>query len=238
MFQYPPKAQRFFGCLFFGLLTLLFFFKSPASAQAPGASVLTPESIQRASDAAHEDFPNFLRAALQRPADYGFMPGDDDSNVRLASPLFIYNLAADSTNSVAADGSNLLSVIEPAGEWIFPVSVGNDDYRTLFGVRLHGQVWKAAYLGNSYLAKQIQGLRAAWRKDGIDRFKLVSCVNPRAFFFIVEDAPLPNLTPLTPLVFGPNQKLMPPSDWQEITPASISVGFLKALWSQGAADQP
>lgn len=224
-------ANARFACILSLALAVLAPFSLPSFAQSQESVAPVPiiQDVQKAKDAAQRDFPKFLTAALLKKADYGFKPDDTQANVSLGEPIFVYALPPEIIADLTVDGANLVSLIEPAGEWIFPVQVSNE-YRTLFGVRLrgNGKEWKGSYLGNSDLAGKLQGIRLAWSAGDVDRFKLVSCVSPRAFFFISLDVPYANLTPVTMISLDSGEKMEPPSQWKEVRPAQIALEILKA----------
>lgn len=185
--------------------------------------------IQQAKNAAQRDFPKFLDAAFEQKSGYGFLPDDTQESASLAEPVFIYDLNAEKARALTGDYSNLAAIFEPAGEWIFPVQVAGE-YRTLFGVRFFGSAWKGAYLGNPYLAKSIQGIRSAWSDKGIDRFKLISCVNPRAFFFNIPSEQEANLTPVTVIALASGERVLPPEQWCDLRPASKVMHIVQSYW--------
>ncbi len=216
-----------FGCLAFGLALTGF---------GQAASATGPTGRQEAWQAARRDFPKFLTAALKRGSDYGFLPTDVAESVALAEPIPVYSLTPPTGAGLSPDGRDLYGAVAPAGEWIFPVAVSNA-YRTLFGVRLRGSGWKGSYLGNPVLAANLQGIRCAWSTNGVDRFDLLSCVNPRGFFFSVPGHTPPNLTPALPVIQPPALSLSPPSDWAAVTPAHTLLASLNAYWAQQAQEE-
>jgi hypothetical protein len=118
---------------------------------------------------------------------------------------------------------------------IYPVEV-KQEYRTLFGVRLRSNnEWKGTYLGNQYLAASLQGIRKAWSSKGVDDFKLVSCTQPRSFFFIALHAKKPNLTPVTRVSVREDKYLLPPAKWDSVTEAKPVLESLKRFWKKEAA---
>lgn|GEM_PF-3465913 len=189
--------------------------------------------IQLATAAANRDFPGFLTGAWSRKMDYGFKATDEQNDVSLAEPVLVYSIdekIVGNLNGVAG----LVAAVKPIGELIYPVQV-KQEYRSLFGVRLRSNnEWRGTYLGNPYLAASLQGIRKAWpSKDG-DGFKLVSCIQPRSFFFIALNSDKPNLTPVTRVAMENGKYLAPPPDWNSITPAETVLESLKSFWKSGA----
>jgi hypothetical protein len=186
-------------------------------------------NIQLATAAANRDFPGFLTGAWSRKVDYGFKATDEQNDVSLAEPVLVYSIdekIIGNLNGVAG----LVAAVKPIGELIYPVQV-KQEYRSLFGVRLRSNnEWRGTYLGNPYLAASLQGIRKAWpSKDG-DGFKLVSCIQPRSFFFIALNSDKPNLTPVTRVSLENGKYLAPPPDWNSITPAETVLESLKRFW--------
>jgi hypothetical protein len=201
----------------------------------PGSSKQEQYNIQLATVAANRDFPGFLTGAWSRKMDYGFKATDEQNDVSLAEPVLVYSIdekIVGNLNGVAG----LVAAVKPIGELIYPVQV-KQEYRSLFGVRLRSNnEWRGTYLGNPYLAASLQGIRKAWpSKDG-DGFKLVSCIQPRSFFFIALNSDKPNLTPVTRVVVGSGQYLVPPADWKIVTPAETVLESLKLFWKSGAVN--
>jgi len=190
-------------------------------------------NVQMADLAAKRDFPRFLQAAWSRKTDYGFKAADEQNDVSLAAPIFVYGIDEEIVGKLKKE-KDLASAVEPVGEWIYPVQV-NNEYRTLFGLRLkNNSEWRGVYLGNPYLAASLQGIRKAWSSKHGDDFKLVSCVQPRSFFFIALHAGKPNLTPVTRVSLGGSLHLAPPADWNSITSAGAVLESLKSFWKSQA----
>jgi len=178
--------------------------------------------------AAERDFPGYLDAAWKSKTDYGFRTDDDQADVSLASPIPVFALRRDAITPDRAPAS-IVDILEPAGEWIFPVQA-QGAYRTLFGVRLTDKGWKAVYLGNPYIAKALQELRAAWNANGADDFRLISSFHPRAFLFSVPGSAQLNLTPLTAVVDNGQQYFLPPSDLRALVPYEKTIATLFRYW--------
>ncbi|MFZ0034544.1 MAG: hypothetical protein WAK60_06105 [Sedimentisphaerales bacterium] len=186
--------------------------------------------VNAATSAAKRDFPRFLKAAWSRKADYGFKADDEQNDVSLAEPILVYGIDEDIVGKISGEGG-LAAAVEPVGEWIYPVQV-KKEYRTLFGVRLRKSGWGGTYLGNPYLAASLQGIRKTWASKDGDGFKLVSCIQPRSFFFIALHADKPNLTPVTGVSLGEGQHFAPPTDWKAITAAGPVLESLKHFWKE------
>jgi hypothetical protein len=189
-------------------------------------------NIQQATVAANRDFPRFLKGAWSQKTDFGFKAEDEQNDVSLAEPILVYSIDEEIVGKLNREG-DLASAVEPIGELIYPVEV-KQEYRTLFGVRLRGDEWRGTYLGNPYLAASLQGIRKAWSSKDGDGFKLVSCIQPRSFFFIAMHADKPNLTPVTRIATGGGQFLVPPTDWNSTTPAGVVLESLKRFWKSDA----
>jgi hypothetical protein len=205
-------------CLFW---TLLLVTQSAFADEALSESALIKAAVE-------EDFQRFIKAAWQRKESYGFHADDRIEAVTLDRPVCVFGIDENLIENIV-DVDNLVSNIRPVGEWMFPV-MAHGEYRTLFGVRKHEYGWKGVYLGNPYLAHAVEKLRRAWSLDGEDSFKLVSCVSPRSFWFIVTSVSMPNLTPLTMVELGPDRKFLPPEDFSMLTPASDAASALKDYW--------
>lgn len=185
-----------------------------------------------ATAAANRDFPGFLTGAWSRKMDYGFKATDEQNDVSLAKPVLVYSIDEKIVGNLNG-GAGLVAAVKPIGELIYPVQV-KQEYRTLFGVRLRSNnEWRGTYLGNPHLAASLQGIRKAWASKDGDGFKLVSCIQPRSFFFIALNSDKPNLTPVTRVVVGSGQYLVPPADWKVITPAETVLESLKLYWKSG-----
>jgi hypothetical protein len=190
-------------------------------------------NIQQATVAAKKSFPGFLKGAWPQKTDYGFKAEDEQNDVSLAEPILVYSIDEEIVGKLNRE-EDLASAVELIGELIYPVQV-KQEYRTLFGIRLRDGEWRGTYLGNPYLAASLQGIRKAWTsKKGGDGFKLVSCVQPRSFFFIVLHADKPNLTPVTRVALGSGKYIAPPPDWNSITPAGGVLESLKSFWKSDA----
>jgi hypothetical protein len=189
-------------------------------------------NIQQATVVANKSFPGFLKGAWSQKTDFGFKAQDEQNDVSLAEPILVYSIDEEIVGKLNREG-DLASAVELIGELIYPVQV-KQEYRTLFGVRLRGDEWHGSYLGNPYLAASLQGIRKAWTSKDGDGFKLVSCIQPRSFFFIALHADKPNLTPLTRIAVGGGQFLVPPTDWKSITPAGVVLDSLKRFWKSDA----
>ena len=185
-------------------------------------------NIQLVTAAANRDFPGFLASAWSRKVDYGFKETDEQNDVSLAEPVLVYSIDEEIVGKLNRE-EDLAAAVKPIGELIYPVQV-KQEYRSLFGVRLRGDEWRGTYLGNPYLAASLQGIRKAWASKDGDGFKLVSCVQPRSFFFIALHANKPNLTPVTRVSLGSGKYLAPPPDWNSITPAGVVLESLKSFW--------
>ncbi len=189
-------------------------------------------NIQQATVAANRSLPKFLKGAWPQKTDYGFKAEDEQNDVSLAEPILVYSIDEEIVGKLNRE-EDLASAVELIGELIYPVQV-KQEYRTLFGVRLRGNEWHGAYLGNPYLAASLQGIRKAWTSKDGDRFKLVSCIQPRSFFFIALTADKPNLTPVTRVSLAGGKYLVPPPDWNSITPAGVVLESLKSFWKSDA----
>jgi hypothetical protein len=190
--------------------------------------------VNLATLAANRDFPKFLTSAWSRKTDYGFKATDEQNDVSLASPVFVYGIDDQIVGKLKKE-KELAATVKPVGELIYPVEA-KGEYRTLFGVRLRSNnEWRGTYLGNPYLAASLQGIRKAWSSKGSDEFKLVSCTQPRAFFFIALHTDKPNLTPVTRVSVGEDKYLLPPADWNSVTEAGPVLESLKHFWKTEAA---
>jgi hypothetical protein len=193
--------------------------------------------VNLATLAANRDFPKFLAGAWTQKMKYGFKAADEQNDVSLANPIFVYGIDEEIVGKLNKE-EDLAAAVEPVGEWIYPVQVKRE-YRTLFGVRLRSNnEWRGTYLGNPYLAASLQGIRKIWSSKNGDEFKLVSCIQPRAFFFIALHTDKPNLTPVTRISLGKGQYLAPPADWHSITPAGAVLESLKRFWKADMNDVP
>jgi hypothetical protein len=188
-------------------------------------------NVQLATLAANRDFPGFLKGAWPQKTDYGFKAEDEQNDVSLAEPILVYSIDEEIVGKLNRE-EDLAAAVELIGELIYPVQV-KQEYRTLFGIRLRDGKWRGTYLGNPYLAASLQGIRKAWTSKDGDGFKLVSCIQPRAFFFIALHADKPNLTPVTRVAIG-EQHFAPPTDWNSITPAGGVLESLKRFWKSDA----
>jgi hypothetical protein len=186
-------------------------------------------NIRLATAAANRDFPGFLTGAWSRKMDYGFKATDEQNDVSLAEPVLVYSIDEKIVGNLNG-GAGLVAAVKPIGELIYPVQV-KQEYRSLFGVRLRSNdEWRGTYLGNPYLAASLQGIRKAWTSKDGDGFKLVSCIQPRSFFFIALNSDKPNLTPVTRVSLENGKYLAPPPDWNSITPAETVLESLKRFW--------
>jgi hypothetical protein len=191
-------------------------------------------NIRLATAAANKEFPGFLAAAWSIKVDYGFKATDEQNDVSLAEPFFIYGIDEKIVGKLKRE-DDLVTAVVPVGELIYPVQV-KQEYRSLFGVRLQQNEWKGTYLGNPYLAASLQGIRRAWPSKNGDGFKVVSCIQPRSFFFIALNSDKPNLTPVTRVSLENGKYLAPPPDWNSITPAETVLEALKSFWKSGAVN--
>jgi hypothetical protein len=206
----------------------------PSQNAEPSKTEKALYDVNAATLAAKRDFPKFLRSAWENKTDYGFKSSDDQNNVSLAAPIFVYGIDEEIVGKLKKE-KDLAATVEPVGELIYPVEV-KQEYRTLFGVRLRSNnEWKGTYLGNPYLAASLQGIRKAWSSKGNDNFKLVSCTQPRSFFFIALHANKPNLTPVTRVSVAKDKYLLPPADWKSVTEAGPVLESLKHFWKTEAA---
>jgi len=178
--------------------------------------------------AAKVDFPGFLEAAWPQKTDFGFHKDDTMESVALVTPICVYGIDEE-VSKLVRDGKSLATVVQPVGEWIFPVMAGKA-YRTIFGVRLVGGKWKGVYFGNPYLAKSFGGLRKVWGNG----FRLLSSTDPRGFFFIVPENKKPNLTPMTRVVLNNGKILVPELDWHSLQKAQDVLDALDSYWSSKA----
>jgi hypothetical protein len=206
--------------------------EQPNVPKSPSVEEQRTHNIQQATVAANRSFPGFLKGAWPQKTDYGFKAEDEQNDVSLAEPILVYDIDAEIVGKLNRE-EDLASAVKLIGELIYPVQVKHE-YRTLFGVRLRGDEWHGAYLGNPYLAVSLHGIRKAWSSKDGDRFKLVSCIQPRSFFFIVLHADKPNLTPVTRVALGGGKYLAPPPDWNSITPAGSVLESLKNFWKSDA----
>ena len=206
--------------------------EQPNVPDSPSREKQRTHNIQQATVAANKSFPRFLKGAWPQKTDYGFKAEDEQNDVSLAEPILVYSIDEEIVGKLNRE-EDLASAVELIGELIYPVQV-KQEYRTLFGVRLRGDEWRGTYLGNPYLAASLQGIRKAWTSKDGDGFKLVSCIQPRSFFFIVLHADKPNLTPVTRVSLGGDKYLAPPPDWSSITPAGGVLESLKSFWKSDA----
>lgn len=205
--------------------------ETPKSKQSPASEPSKQEpllNVQLATSAANRDFPRFLKGAWPQKKDYGFKVEDEQNDVSLAEPIRVYSIDGEIVAKLNR-AEDLAAAVKPIGELIYPVQV-KQEYRTLFGIRLRDGEWRGTYLGNPYLAASLQGIRKAWASKNGDGFKLVSCIQPRSFFFIALNTDKPNLTPVTRVAIGSGQYLVPPADWKVITPAETVLEPLKSFW--------
>jgi hypothetical protein len=193
-------------------------------------------NVQLATLAANRDFLRFLNGAWPQKMDYGFKAEDEQNDVSLAEPILVYSIDEEIVGKLNRE-KDLAASVKPIGELIYPVQV-KQEYRTLFGVRLRDGEWRGTYMGNPYLAASLQGIRKAWASKGGDGFKLVSCIQPRSFFFIALNAGKPNLTPVTRVAVGSGKYLVPPADWKVITPAETALESLRRFWKADANNVP
>jgi hypothetical protein len=207
--------------------------EQPNAPGSPSRKEQRTHNIQQATAAANRDFPRFLKGAWLQKIDFGFKAQDEQNDVSLAAPILVYSIDEEIVGKLNRE-EDLASAVELIGELIFPVQV-KQEYRTLFGVRLHGDEWRGAYLGNPYLAASLQGIRKAWTSKDGDSFKLVSCIQPRSFFFIALHTAKPNLTPVTRVSVGKDKTLVPPADWKSVTDAKPVLEALKHFWKTEAA---
>jgi hypothetical protein len=205
-----------------------------AQAAEPSKTGQLLNDIRAANFAAERDFPKFLAGAWSRKTNYGFRAEDEQKDVSLAEPIFVYGIDEEIAGKLSRE-EELVGAVEPVGEWIYPVQVERE-YRTLFGVRLRNNEWRGTYLGNPYLAESLQGIREAWTSEKGDEFKLVSCVWPRSFFFISLCSDRPNLTPVTRVELGEGQYLIPPAEWDSVSPAGPVLESLRRFWRANAVD--
>lgn len=225
----------------FVALTLIFSgcaSESIALHPSPANQALTDEfslllDIQHVKSAANRDFPSFLDAAWGQKEDYGFETADEKKNISLGQPVCVYGLDQATVETIK-NADELISNLKPVGEWIFPVCA-DDSYRTLYGVRLRKNEWRGSYLGNPYLAKSLQDIRKVWSKNQHDKFILVSCVQPRSFYFNATEEKL-NLTPITPITSNRCDSIQPPGDWKNITPLKVVLKSLKCFWEENNID--
>jgi hypothetical protein len=202
--------------------------QQPNVPDSPSKEQQRTHNIQQATVAANKSFPGFLKGAWSQKTNYGFKAEDEQNDVSLAEPILVYDIDEEIVGKLNRE-EDLASAVKLIGELIYPVQV-KQEYRTLFGVRLRGDEWRGSYLGNPYLAASLQGIRKAWSSKDGDRFKLVSCIQPRSFFFIALHADKPNLTPVTRVAAGGGKYLTPPQDWKSITPAGGVLESLKNFW--------
>jgi len=199
-----------------------------------GLHAAEPTESKLAQQAAERDLPRFLKAAWEMKADFGFQPDDKSEEVKLAKPMRVYGIDEDIVRNMK-DGSSLAEVLAP-GNWIFPVEV-NGAYRTIFLVGLRNGHWKGFSLaGEPAFAQTLRRLRQSWSDQGQDSFRLVSCDDPRSWFFIVTSVNVPNLTPLTSLAWvSPSEQkaLAPPANLSSWLPAAKVISELKLFWSKG-----
>ncbi len=180
-------------------------------------------------DVARSGLPAFLDAAWPQRADFGFRETDRREQATLGVPWPVLELNA-ATCATWRAGRPLDEALVSAGEWIYPVGV-DDEPRTLLGVRRIGDTWRPVYLGNPQLAASLAAIRRAWADTPDAEPLLVSCTSPRAFFLTVRGQAPESLTPITIApVFG-DEVLSPPSDWLELTPATVTVEQLEAFWA-------
>lgn len=178
---------------------------------------------------AQRDFPKFIQAALRNKSDYGFKEEDSIDNISLVDPVCVWNLNKEYLENI----TNIESIdqgLEPTNECLFPVVI-NSEYRTLFAVRKRGSIWKGSYLGNPLLAKNLQELRSFWSKDGKDLFKLVSCVFPRSFWYVLVHETTPNLTPLTEVSLD-GESIPAIKDVSSWVSAEKMITRLKTFWQE------
>ncbi len=206
--------------------------QQPNVPDSPSKEKQRTHNIQQATVAANKSFPGFLKGAWSQKTDYGFKAEDEQNDVSLADPILVYSIDEEIVGKLNRE-EDLASAVELAGELIYPVQV-KQEYRTLFGVRLRGDEWRGTYLGNPYLAASLQGIRKAWTSKDGDGFMLVSCVQPRSFFFIAMHSGKPNLTPVTRVSLGGGKYLTPLPDWKSITPAGGVLESLKSFWKSDA----
>lgn len=179
--------------------------------------------------AAQTDFPKFIQAAFKNKLDYGFKEDDSIDSISLAEPVCVWNLNKEYLQNI----TNIESIdqgLEPANECLFPVVI-NGEYRTLFAVRKKKSGWKGSYLGNPLLAKNLQDLRFFWSKDNKDLFKLVSCVFPRSFWYVLVNETTPNLTPLTEVSLN-GRTILAVKDVSSWSPSEEIMMDLKKFWEE------
>jgi hypothetical protein len=212
------------------LTSLLSLFPGPARSAEP-------QEPSAARQAAEKDFHQFLQASWEIKKEYGFQANDKMEEASLAKPVPVYGIDPEKAGKLKA-GSSILPSIDATGSWLFPVEV-KGRYRTMFLVVRQGDgAFKGVSLGDPDLAGKLQKLRRVWSVKGEDRFRYVTCFNPRSSFFIVTSVSKPNLTPLTKIELGPKEKLTPPADPASWMSASKVIPKLQKFWSEGKRLSP
>lgn len=232
--SWPTTRARWMRAVACSVVAWFFAGKAAAGIVASDRKTVEAE-LSQVSAAAKKEFPKFLSAAWSSKEEYGFRHEDKKESVSLAKPIRVYGIDEESAARTGPEHS-ALDVLDFVGEWIFPVQV-DDQYRTLFGVRWRDGEWRGTYLGNPYLAKNLESIRRIWSFAGEDGFRLVSCVQPRSFFYTVDRAAFPNLTPMTPIALGGPNALSPPRDWRNVIASRDTIDALLQLWRQQHAEQ-
>jgi hypothetical protein len=193
--------------------------------------------MRQIREAAERDLPGFLRSALRHPERLGFEADDTEEKVSLGPPVECYELDDEMAASLDGEASDLGDVVQPTGEWLFPVQSGGQ-YRAVLSVQKRGGQWRGGYLGGSRLATNLQRVREAWSEKQTDHFKLIWCISPRGVFFLVSQEGQTKLTAMTPILFSGGRQLEPPSDWRQVTPAEDVVQMLRDHWAAERRDDP
>ncbi|MBF0489788.1 MAG: hypothetical protein HQL15_04115 [Candidatus Omnitrophica bacterium] len=204
------------------------FFLSPSVFAQDG------NSLELAKKAAERDFPAFLRAAWKSES-MKVNLGDNIEAVKLAKPIQTFWIDKKIIDKMT-DLHNLASAVVPGG-FIFPVEVGGK-YEGEFIVGEVNGSWQGYSYGSGALY-DLQKLRQAWSKNGIDNFRLVKSWNPQVEFYIVTSIAEPNLTPLTGgFELNGEKWFEPPSDLSSWMPASKVISQLKRFWAKGLSWGP
>ena len=188
-------------------------------------------------------FHSSLRAETDNELKLVFQAGQRDfskfwpasgGEAKLDRPIRVYGLDKDAIQK-SADGDDFSRALIP-GNWVIPVEV-NGKYKALFSVKADNGGYKGFSLqasSETRFYERLQKLRQIWSDSNGDNFKLISCDDPKAYFYTVTTISEPNLTPLTG-GFTLNDKMwfIPPENLASPAPAVETIAELKEFWSKG-----
>ncbi len=165
-----------------------------AAAAVKPAAVAAPKPLteqDRLLQAARLAFQNVMDQASAYPDSYGFQPNDVLQNARLGGALPVYTVAQEDCANYHT-GQQVKSMLKPADQWVFPVSMG-DRICCMIQVTHEGHNYVPGG-GNKMLGLAWNRILQTWPAAQGYHPQIVINANVPGYYFTVPELPDQNMT--------------------------------------------